>query len=58
MKPATQKGSGIPLNLYSGLLTRATFGKASFKLSERPQLRELFNPIKFKRPFSLNVLSV
>jgi hypothetical protein len=53
IKPATQKGSGIPLNLNSGLLIKATFRKAFFKLSERPQLREPFKPINFKRPFSV-----
>ena len=52
--PATQKGSEIFLNLYSGLLTVITLplwgGKAFFKFSERPQLRELFKPTNFNIP--------
>jgi hypothetical protein len=53
VNPATQKGLVIPLKIYSGLLTGTTFGKAFFKFSERPQLRELFKPINFKIPFSV-----
>ena len=40
--------------MYSGLcLTDDTLGKAPNKFSERPQFRELFNPINLIRPFSV-----
>jgi hypothetical protein len=53
VNPATQNGSVIPLNLYSGLFTGTAFGKARTNFLERPQLRELFNPTIFNRPFSV-----
>jgi len=45
-KTLVKPQKGMPLNLYLGLLTKITFGKDSFNLSERPQLRELFRPSK------------
>jgi hypothetical protein len=51
VKPAIQKGSGIPLKIYSGLLTKTIFEKVFFKLSDSPQLSELFKLIIFNKPF-------
>jgi len=53
MKPATQNGSGIPLNLNAGLVTGTKLGKAAFNLSDNPKLSALFKPTISKRPFSV-----
>lgn len=53
MKPETHKGSGIPLNLYSGLLTGIMFGKASINLSDNPKLRNVFKPNILNKPSSV-----
>lgn len=42
MKPATQNGLGISLNLIAGLLTNTKLGKATFNLSDNPKLSALF----------------
>ena len=57
VNPDIQKGSGIPLNLNSCLLTGITFGKAFVNLSDRPQLRELFKATICSKPFSVKCLS-
>ena len=53
MKPATQNGSGIPLNLNAGLVVGTKLGKAAFSLSDNPKLSALFKPTISKRPFSV-----
>ena len=53
VNPEIQKGLGIPLNLYSDLLTLGTFGKASFTLTGNPKFKLLFKPIIFNKPVSV-----
>ena len=53
MKPATQKGSGIPLKLNVGLETGTKLRKAALNLSYNPKLSALFKPTISNKPFSV-----
>ena len=53
MKPATQKGSGIPLNLNAGLVIETKLRKAALNFSDNPKLSALFKPTISNKPFSV-----
>ena len=54
MKPATQKGSGIPLKLNAGLETGTKLRKAALNLSDNPKLSALLNLLFLINLFQLN----
>jgi hypothetical protein len=53
MKPATQKGSGIPFNLKAGLVTVTKLRKAFLNLSAAAKLSALLKPTISNTPFSV-----